>query len=151
LAADLVQRRLAVIFASGSVRPALAAKAATTTIPIVFLNGRDPVKLGLVASLSRPGGNATGMYLFGTDLTTKRLALLHEMVPKAATIAMLVNPSNPNATADIAAVQAAAQVIGVQILLVNARSEAEFDGAFAKDRRTAGGRASRRHRSSVHR
>jgi putative ABC transport system substrate-binding protein len=121
-----------VIFATGSVRPAVAAKAATTTIPIVFLSGSDPVKLGLVASLSRPGGNATGMYLFGTETTAKRLELLHEMVPKATLIAMLVNPSNPNVESDIADVRAAAQVIGVQILVVNAGSEGEFDAAFAK-------------------
>jgi putative tryptophan/tyrosine transport system substrate-binding protein len=130
LAADLVQRRVDVIFATGSVRPAVAAKAATTTIPIVFLNGSDPIKLGLVASLAHPGGNVTGMTLFGSELASKKLELLHEMLPKATLIAFLVNPGNPNAKPDIANVQEAARVLGVQILLINVNREAELEAAF---------------------
>jgi putative ABC transport system substrate-binding protein len=132
LAADLVQRQVAVIFATGSVRPAVAAKAATTTIPIVFFNGSDPIKLGLVASLGRPGGNATGVTAFGSELASKRLDLLHEMLPKAERIAFLVNPSNPNADSDIANVQAAARLIGVQILLINVNREGELEAALER-------------------
>jgi putative tryptophan/tyrosine transport system substrate-binding protein len=132
MAADLVQRRVAVIFATGSVRPAVAAKAATGITPIVFLNGSDPIKLGLVASLGRPGGNVTGMTLFGSELSAKRLELLHEMLPKAERIAFLVNSSNPNAESDIEHVQAAATLIRVQILLIDVSREDELDGAFEK-------------------
>jgi putative tryptophan/tyrosine transport system substrate-binding protein len=132
MAAELVGRRVAVIFALGSVLPAQAAKTATATIPIVFANGSDPIKLGLVVSLNRPGGNATGMTFFGTELGPKRLELLHEMVPKAAVIAMLVKPDNPNTEPSIAEMQAAARVIGVQIAVVGVRSESDFDTAFAK-------------------
>jgi putative ABC transport system substrate-binding protein len=132
MAADLVQRRVAVIFTNGSVRPVLAAKAATATIPIVFLNGSDPIKLGLVASLGRPGGNVTGMTLFGSELAVKRLELLHEILPKAERIAFLVNPGNPNAESDLANVQAAGALIGVQILQVDVRREGELDAAFEK-------------------
>ena len=130
MAADLVQRRVAVIFANGSVRPAVAAKAATTTIPIVFLNGSDPIKLGLVTSLGRPGGNVTGMTLFSSELAVKRLELLHEMLPRAERIAYLVNPSNPNTESDIEHVQAAARLVGVQIVQIDARREGELDAAF---------------------
>jgi putative ABC transport system substrate-binding protein len=132
LAADLVQRRVDVIFATGSVRPAVAAKAATTTIPIVFLNGSDPIKLGLVASLSHPGGNVTGMMLLSTELSGKRLELLHEMLPKASLIAFLVNPGNPNAESDIANVQEEARLLGVRILPINVTREGELDAAFEK-------------------
>jgi putative ABC transport system substrate-binding protein len=132
MAADLVQRRVAAIFATGSVRPAVAAKAATTTIPIVFLNGSDPIKLGLVASLGRPGGNVTGMTVFSSELAAKRLELLHEMLPTAALIAFLVNPGNPNAEPDIANVQAAARVLGVQILIINVNAEGELGAAFER-------------------
>jgi putative ABC transport system substrate-binding protein len=132
MAADLVRRPVDVIFATGSVRPAVAAKAATTTIPIVFLNGSDPIKLGLVASLGHPGGNVTGMTLFGSEFTSKRLELLHEMLPKAALIAFLVNPGNPNAESDTANVQEAARVLGVQLLLINVNREGELDAAFER-------------------
>jgi putative ABC transport system substrate-binding protein len=132
MAADLVQRRVAVIFASGSVRPAVAAKAATSTIPIVFLNGSDPITLGLVASLGRPGGNATGVTVLSTELAAKRLDLLHEMLPKAERIAFLVNPGNPNAESNVADVQAAARLIGVQILQIDVNREEDFDTAFEK-------------------
>jgi putative ABC transport system substrate-binding protein len=132
LAADLVQRRADVIFATGSVRPAVAAKAATSTIPIVFLNGSDPLKLGLVASLGHPGGNVTGMTLFGSELAPKRLQLLHELLPKAGLIAFLVNPSNPNAESDIAKVEEAARVLGVRVLLINVNRGDELESAFEK-------------------
>jgi putative ABC transport system substrate-binding protein len=130
MAADLVQRRVDVIFATGSVRPAVVAKAETATIPIVFVNGSDPIKLGLVESLGRPGGNVTGMTLFGTELASKRLELLHEMLPKATLIAFLVNPGNPNAKNDIANVQGAARLLGVKILLINVNRETELEAAF---------------------
>jgi putative tryptophan/tyrosine transport system substrate-binding protein len=130
LAADLVRRKVAVIFSTGSVISPLAAKAATTTIPIVFAMGSDPVKFGLVASLSRPGGNLTGVTYHNSLLAPKRLQLLREMLPKVAVVAMLVNPSNPNAEPDAAEMQAAARVVGVDIAIVNARSEDDFDPAF---------------------
>jgi putative ABC transport system substrate-binding protein len=120
-----------VIFATGSVLPALEAKAATTAIPIVFANGSDPVALGLVASLGRPGGNATGVSYNSTELTSKRLELLHEVVPKASVVAMLVNPRNPNTASSIADTQAAADVLGVKLLVVNAVSAPELNAAFA--------------------
>jgi putative ABC transport system substrate-binding protein len=132
LAADLVRRRMDVIFATGSARPAVAAKAATTTIPIVFLNGSDPIKLGLVASLARPGGNVTGMTLFSSELGPKRLELLHEMLPKAPLFEFLVNPSNPNAESDITNVQEAARVLGVQILLINVNREGDLEAVFER-------------------
>jgi putative tryptophan/tyrosine transport system substrate-binding protein len=131
LATDLVRRRVAVIYTTGSVLPALAAKAATATIPIVFSNGSDPVALGLVASLGRPGGNATGVSFSGTELASKKLELLYELVPRATVIALLVNPRNPNAEPLIADTQAAAKVLGVKLLVVNAVSAPDLDAAFA--------------------
>src|SRR6516165_1451021 len=131
LAADLVLQRVAVIFATGSVLPALAAKAATTTIPIVFANGSDPVALGLVASLSRPGGNATGVTFNSTELGSKRLEMLRELVPRATLIAFLVNPRNPNAESSIADTQASAKILGVKLLVVNAVNASDLDVAFA--------------------
>jgi putative tryptophan/tyrosine transport system substrate-binding protein len=131
LMADLVRRRVAVIAAPGTV-PARAAKAATATIPIVFGVGEDPVRLGLVASLARPGGNATGINFFVQEVTVKRLRLLHELVPKAVRVAVLVNPGNVSvAEATLREVQEAARTIGLQIQILNASTIGEIDAAFA--------------------
>jgi putative ABC transport system substrate-binding protein len=130
LAADLVRRRVAVIVAN-STPAALAAKAATATIPIVFQIGADPVKFGLVASINRPGGNMTGFSALTNALEAKKLELLRELVPKATTIAMLVNPTNPNADFDTKDAQAAARVLGLRLLVLNAMDQSEIEGAFA--------------------
>ena len=130
MAVDLVSRQVAVIIAAGGDRPALAAKAATSTIPIVFTGSDFPVKVGLVASLSRPGGNVTGASLFTSELEVKKLALLRELVPRAPLIAMLVNPTNPSAEADIEDVRRAATAVGQPILLLRASSERDIDAAF---------------------
>ena len=130
MAVDLVSRQVAVIIAAGGDRPALAAKAATSTIPIVFTGSDFPVKVGLVASLSRPGGNVTGASLFTSELEAKKLALLRELVPKAQLIAMLVNPTNPSAETDIEDVRKAAAAVGQQIFLLRASSERDIDAAF---------------------
>jgi putative ABC transport system substrate-binding protein len=131
LMADLVRRQVAVIATLGYV-PTLAAKAATTTIPIVFGVADDPVHLGLVASLARPGGNATGINFFNTEVTAKRLRLLHDLVPKAVRVAVLVNPANASATeSTLRDVQEAAPTIGLQIQILNASTIGEIDTAFA--------------------
>jgi putative ABC transport system substrate-binding protein len=131
LMADLVNRRVAVIVALGGA-PAVAARAATSTIPIVFRVGQDPVKTGLVASLARPGGNATGFNFFSQEVTAKRLSLLHELVPKAARVAVLVNPTNVvNTEAILREVREAAPAIGVQIQVVNASTIGEINATFA--------------------
>jgi ABC-type uncharacterized transport system substrate-binding protein len=132
LMADLVRRRLAVIATPSNVPASLAAKAATTTIPIVFGVGEDPVKLGLVASLARPGGNATGINFFSSELVAKRLGLLRDLVPKAVRIAVLVNPANPlNTEITLREVGAAARAIGLQIQVLNASTSREIEAAFA--------------------
>jgi putative tryptophan/tyrosine transport system substrate-binding protein len=132
LMADLVHRGVAVIATPGSNPAALAARAATKTIPIVFGVGADPMTMGLVASLARPGGNATGISSFVTDVDTKRLALLHELVPKAVRIAVLVNPDNTS-TAEPARrdISEAARAIGLQIEFLNAGTSREIEMAFA--------------------
>ena len=132
LMADLVRRRVAVVAIPGSNPAALAAKAATTTIPIVFGVGEDPVKLGLVASLARPGGNATGINFFVAEVATKRLGLLRDLVPKAARVAVLVNPANtPTAEATLRDIPEAARVLGLQIQVLNASTSREIEAAFA--------------------
>ena len=137
LVADLVRRQVAVIATPGVV-PSLAAKAATATIPIVFGVGDDAVRLGLVASLARPGGNATGINFFNGEVIAKRLRLLHDLVPKAVRIAVLVNPANPStAVPTLREVHEAAPTIGLQIQILNATTIGEIDAAFttiARDR-----------------
>jgi putative tryptophan/tyrosine transport system substrate-binding protein len=131
LAADLVSRRVNVIAATGTTAAVLAAKAATATIPIIFTSGGDPVKAGLVPNLKRPGGNVTGVSFLVNETGSKQLELLCEMVPSAKSVGLLVNPKNPNMDAEIADVIQAARVLGRQIQVVNATTEAEIDGAFA--------------------
>jgi putative ABC transport system substrate-binding protein len=122
---------VSVILAGGGAPVVLAAKAATTTIPIVFTAGADPVGLGLVASLNRPGGNITGVYMFTSGLEAKRLGLLHEMVPKVTTIAVLINPNYLDAENQLRDVQEAAVRLGVQLVVVRANAENDFDAAFS--------------------
>jgi putative ABC transport system substrate-binding protein len=129
LAADLVKRQVDVIFATGSVVSAIAAKSATASIPIVFANGSDPVQYGLVNSLNRPGGNVTGISFINGQLGPKRIQLLQLMNPKTAVIAVLVNPKNPNA-ADAKIFEAAGRSIGVKVIVVNASSDPELRAAF---------------------
>ena len=132
LMADLVRRRVAIIATPGGTPAALAAKAATTTIPIVFGVAEDPVRLGLVANLARPGGNATGVNFFLGEVLAKRLGLLHDLVPKAVRIAVLVNPANaPTAEATLRDIPEAARAIGLQIQILNASTSREIEAAFA--------------------
>jgi putative ABC transport system substrate-binding protein len=129
MAAELVRRQAAVIVANGIAVPAV--KAATGTIPIVFTTGFDPVRTGLVASLSRPSGNATGVVFTMTDLATKQLGLLHELAPKAAIIAVLGDPDQPELEVELQEIEAAGRAIGLQILIVKAASERDLNAAFA--------------------
>ena len=132
LAADLVRRQVAVIASGGGIPPALAAKAATTTIPIVFVVAEDPVRLGLVASLARPGGNLTGINFLSSELGAKQFGLLRELVPGAVRIGVLVNPTNPRpAEMLVPEVEAAARTTGLQIQIFNASTGREINGAFA--------------------
>jgi putative ABC transport system substrate-binding protein len=130
LAADLVRRKVSAL-AVAFLPAALAAKAATSTIPICFVTGADPVDQGLVASLNRPGGNVTGAAFFSVLLGAKRLGLLHELVPAASTFAVLVNPTNPSAESLTRDLQAAGHTLGKQILVLSASTEREIDGQFA--------------------
>ena len=131
LAAELVRSRISVIFATGSPVPARAAKTATSTIPIVFAYGGDPVSDGLVASLNRPGGNVTGATFIGTALTSKKMGLLREILPQVSNVALLVNPKGTLAEVQINEAKAAADVLGLNLNIVTAISESEFDEAFA--------------------
>jgi len=130
-AADLVKRGIAVLVATGGVVTALAAKAATTTIPIVFSSGADPVEIGLIAGLSRPGSNLTGVSLLTGRLIGKRLEILHEVVPKASAIGVLINPNLPNVQIQLDDAQKAGRAIGQQLHILYAGSERDFESAFA--------------------
>jgi len=131
LAGDLVRRQVAVLAAMGGQPSPDVAKAATQTIPIVFATNGDPVREALVVSLNRPGGNVTGVTIFGPAAATKRLQLLHELVPKVAIIGFLRNPNHPNAAFELSAAQEAARSLGTEIAVLNASSESELDAAFA--------------------
>jgi putative ABC transport system substrate-binding protein len=140
LAADLVARRVAVIVAPGGAPAALAAKSATTAIPIVFEMGADPIAMGLVGSLSRPGGNITGISSLSVEVTPKRLEILHELVPTATVFAALVNPTSPTADSQTRNLQAAARVLRVQLHVLHASTEQDVDATFATlSRLRAGG------------
>jgi putative ABC transport system substrate-binding protein len=130
LAADLVQQRVNVIAALGGPASAIAAKAATATIPIVFATGGDPVRLGLVASLNRPGGNITGVSFLTNALGSKRLELLLDLIPTATTIGLLVDPTNPNTESEMTDMLAAADALKCKLLIVRASTESEVDAAF---------------------
>jgi putative ABC transport system substrate-binding protein len=131
LAADLVRRQVTVIAAVGGNNSAMAAKTATATIPIVFTSGADPVKVGLVASLNRPGGNVTGVSWFASELGPKQLGLMHELVPSTTIAALIVNPSSPELASQPELAQQAARSIGLQLDVISARSETDIDAAFA--------------------
>jgi putative tryptophan/tyrosine transport system substrate-binding protein len=131
LVGDIVGRRVAAIVTAGGGASALAAYAATTTVPIVFVTGVDPVSSGLVMSLNRPGGNATGVYIFQQVLEGKRLGLLRELVPSAASMAVLLNPTNANFQTQLRGVQDAARDLGQQVSILSANTEREIDVAFA--------------------
>jgi ABC-type uncharacterized transport system substrate-binding protein len=132
LASDLVGRQVEVIVATGGPAPALAAKAATSTIPVVFNVGADPVKLGLVTSFARPEGNLTGVSFFVAELDAKRLGLLHELVPAAGRIAVLLNPNNPNAGPQLRDITEAAHALGLQISVLHAANEGDLNKVLAK-------------------
>jgi putative ABC transport system substrate-binding protein len=140
LALDLVGRKVAVIAATGGDPSAHAAKTATATIPIVFMTASDPVKVGLVTSLNRPGGNLTGVSILSVAVAAKRLELLREVVPNATVIAFLVNPTNPNVEPQLQELQEASRSLGVQLYVVRASADSDFDTAFtAIIQRRAGG------------
>jgi putative tryptophan/tyrosine transport system substrate-binding protein len=130
LAAELVQHQPSVIVAGGSPASALAAKSATTTIPIVFMNAADPVAIGLVTSFNRPGGNVTGATLLSAELVSKRLGILRDLLPSMMKVAVLVNPTRPGVEAQRAQVQSAAQALGLALHVLNASSERDFDAVF---------------------
>jgi putative tryptophan/tyrosine transport system substrate-binding protein len=132
LAEELVRSPAAIIFTSGGAAPALAAKSATTTIPIVFVNGADPVELGLVGSLNRPGGNVTGVTFLVQTVLAKRLELLHKIATAVASIGLLVNPTGPQAAPDTREAETAARVLGVRLVIQNASTPTEIEAAFAR-------------------
>jgi putative ABC transport system substrate-binding protein len=132
LVADLVRRQVTVIASLAGIRSASAAKAATTTIPIVVQGGFDPVEFGIVASISRPGGNITGVSTLNTELGPKRLELLHELLPAARVVGLLVNPTNPNAEVQARAMHTAARAFGLEVHVLNATTERDFDAVFAR-------------------
>jgi putative ABC transport system substrate-binding protein len=138
LMADLIQRKAAVIL-TGATPVTRAAKAASTTVPIVFVIGADPIKVGLVASLNRPGGNVTGVSFLANSLLPKQFEVLHETVPNATPIGFLVNPINPNAAADTRDVQAAAEALGRKLVVVHASTDSDFATAFATLVQNGGG------------
>jgi putative ABC transport system substrate-binding protein len=131
LAADLVRRQVAVIVTSGAVNSSVAAKAATNTVPIVFVHGSDPVEIGLVPRLNRPGGNMTGVTVVSKELESKRLELLRELIPNIRVVGLLVNPINPNSKSEVGEMEALAKSGGWRLQVVTASSEAELDAAFA--------------------
>ncbi len=131
LAAELLGLRPAVIFAAGGPPSALAAKKATSTVPVIFVAGVDPVQLGLIASLNHPGGNVTGIHMFSAALEPKKLELLHELVPKARVICALVNPTNPSAAIVSKDLEAAARAMGLQLHIIHASTEQDLDAVFA--------------------
>jgi putative ABC transport system substrate-binding protein len=131
LAADLVRRQVAVIATTSGLPPALAAKAATTSIPIVFTVGSDPIALGLVASLNHPGGNLTGVSILNVELAPKRLELLHELIPAATVMALLVNPANPNAETESRELQSASRSLGIELHVVRASTDRDLEAVFA--------------------
>jgi putative tryptophan/tyrosine transport system substrate-binding protein len=130
LAAELAQRQVSVIVAGGSPASALAAKSVTTTIPIVFMNAADPVALGLVKSFNRPGGNVTGATLLSAELVSKRLGILHDLLPSVKKVAVLVNPTRPGVDAQMVQAQSAAQTVGLALHVLEASSERDFDAVF---------------------
>lgn len=139
LATDLARRPVAVMVTGGGTQTAVAAKESSTTVPVVFVIGADPVKFGLVTSMNRPGGNATGVSSLTNLLVTKQFELLHELVPNAGLIGFLVNPTNPNAESDTSEVQAAAKTVGLNLLVVQVRGESDLGSAFTTlTRRRAG-------------
>ena len=132
MAAELVQRRVNVLATPGGVNPARAAKAATATIPIVFETGADPVAAGLVGSLSRPGGNVTGVTSLNVEVDPKRFELLRQLKPDATAVALLVNPGNPNSQPGIAEARQATRTLNLELHLLEASSDGDFEGVFAK-------------------
>jgi putative ABC transport system substrate-binding protein len=131
LTSELVSRQVVVIAAAGGNVTALAARAVARSTQLAFIVGDDPIKLGLVSSLNRPGGNATGVSIFTTELGPKRLEILHELLPKASNMGLLINPAYPGSATEVAAVQALARAIGVTVLVLNASNEQEIDTSFA--------------------
>jgi putative ABC transport system substrate-binding protein len=139
MASELAGRKVAVLVSTGGMPSVLAAKEATSTIPIVFTLGVDPVRFGLVASLNRPGGNLTGVNMFTAFIDTKRLGILHDMVPKAALIAVLINPKNPNVGGRTTDIETAARAMGLQLQFLHASTRPELDAAFRAVSRSGAG------------